>query len=505
MSHRRLAYLRKSRQDDPNMSVEDVLATHEAILQEYAEKVWGHPIPEENIYREIGSGESIADRVKIKEVLARIEDPDIVGVLVVEPSRLSRGDFNDCGTLMQAFRLTNTQVVTPTMTYDLSKKMESKFLQSELLRGNDYLEYTKEILHRGIDASVKRGCFLGSIAPYGYDKVKDGKNCTLRPNKDADTVRLIFDLYVNELLTPGQIAKRLTEMGVPAPGGKKWWYEAIYRMLQNPHYIGKVRRYYKKRVQVIEFGEKVAKRLTQPESEHLVIDGLHPAIIDVDTFNAAQERVAGYAWTRYDRALKNPLGGLLYCKYCGKAMARKPKARDGAHERVDCPSSPVCCKGTALDNLVEAVAFTLEHSELPALREKMESHGVGAILAQRRVIEKLEKQMEDYRKQEEVQFEMLELGRYTIEQFDQRNTLLHDKMDECEQEIKAARAAMPRKVNYEERILSLEKAIEALKDDAVSIDTKNALLRVIVDRIEYSSTGSGRGDTQIHLDVFLKL
>ena len=111
-----LIYLRKSRQDDPRETVEEVLAKHETMLQEYAQKEFGGKIPEENIYREVVSGESIDDREEIKKVLARIEDPNIKGVLVIEPSRLSRGDLEDCGRLISDFRYTKTLVVTPYMT-----------------------------------------------------------------------------------------------------------------------------------------------------------------------------------------------------------------------------------------------------------------------------------------------------------------------------------------------------------------------------------------------------
>ena len=40
-----LIYLRKSRQDNPDESVEEVLAKHELILQEYAQRELGHTIP----------------------------------------------------------------------------------------------------------------------------------------------------------------------------------------------------------------------------------------------------------------------------------------------------------------------------------------------------------------------------------------------------------------------------------------------------------------------------
>ena len=57
-----ILYLRKSRQDDPNETVEEVLAKHEIWLQEWAEKNLGHRIPEEFIIREVVSGEKISDR-----------------------------------------------------------------------------------------------------------------------------------------------------------------------------------------------------------------------------------------------------------------------------------------------------------------------------------------------------------------------------------------------------------------------------------------------------------
>jgi hypothetical protein len=41
-----IIYLRKSRQDDPRETVEEVLAKHEAMLQEYALREFGHKIPE---------------------------------------------------------------------------------------------------------------------------------------------------------------------------------------------------------------------------------------------------------------------------------------------------------------------------------------------------------------------------------------------------------------------------------------------------------------------------
>lgn len=46
---------------------------------------FGDRIPEDHIYREVVSGDSIEDRVEIKKVLRAIESVDIEAILVVEP------------------------------------------------------------------------------------------------------------------------------------------------------------------------------------------------------------------------------------------------------------------------------------------------------------------------------------------------------------------------------------------------------------------------------------
>lgn len=67
MKEEYIIYLRKSRQDNENETIEEVLARHEKQLQEYAIKTFGYRIKEENIYREIVSGETIEDRIEIKK------------------------------------------------------------------------------------------------------------------------------------------------------------------------------------------------------------------------------------------------------------------------------------------------------------------------------------------------------------------------------------------------------------------------------------------------------
>ena len=498
-----LMYLRKSRQDNPDESIEEVLAKHENILQEWARRELGREIPEDCIYRDVVSGESLSDRVEIKKVLSRIEDPHVAGVAVVEPQRLSRGDLEDCGKLISTLQYTNTLVATPMMIYSMDNKMERRFFQDELMRGRDYLEYTKEILLRGRIAAVKRGCYISVVPPYGYDKVLVGKDHTLVPNENADVVRLIFDLYVNQGKSFHYIASHLNKLNIPAPLGGIWRYDTIRVILKNVHYIGKVSFNKVKRTTVVENGERITKRLTQPEEEVIIAEGKHPAIIDSDTFQRAQERRALEPRKKRDLALHNAFSGLLFCAKCGRAIMRHPYKHSEA--RMECRSSPKCYKTAKYSEVEQAVIVALEQSELPRLKAQRDNREGDAIYLQRRLLDRLEKQMEEYRQQEEKQYDLLETGVYTQAVFDRRNASLRQKIDECRTQILHTKSNMPKSIDYNERIATLEQTIELLKNPAVSIEQKNKSLKLIVGRIEYSTGESSYNNTTILLDITLRL
>ena len=129
-----LLYLRKSRSDDPLLSVEEVLSKHETMLDEWCIRNMGGKVPEENKFREIVSGETIEDRPEIKKVLSLIESPKYKAIIVVEVQRLSRGDLEDAGRLIKLLRYTSTKVITPTKTYDLNEEYDRDFFERELKR-----------------------------------------------------------------------------------------------------------------------------------------------------------------------------------------------------------------------------------------------------------------------------------------------------------------------------------------------------------------------------------
>lgn len=501
-----IIYLRKSRADNQDESVEEVLAKHETMLQELAERELGGRIPEHLILREVVSGETIDERPKMIELLDMIGNPAVKAVLVVEPQRLSRGDLEDCGKVVNAFRYSNTHVMTLQMTYDLKNKMHRKFFEQELMRGNDYLEYSKEILWRGRIAAVKKGSYIGNIAPFGFDKTYDDIGPTLEHNEYADAVRLAFDMYVNHGKTYLEIARHLDTLGVRPMKGEIWEKSSIRAMLKNEHYIGKVRFGGHKTEKVFVNGEVITKRsMPVDEKDVIIAEGRHTAIVSVEIFDKAQEIMDNNPRAKWDAPLQNVLAGLMFCSKCGKAILRHPYKR--ARDRYNCASRNGCgSKSVPVDEVLENLAYALEKEKLPDLKVRLKNNEGNSFAIQQKQIENMRKELEDMKKQEMRQYELVEKGIYSDEVFHMRNKELHAEMDALKTKIFEVSKVIPKEIDYGKKIVKLKDAIAGLRNDKISVEAKNKLLKAIIKRIDFEYISSeGRGKTKYCLHVELLL
>lgn len=477
-----LVYLRKSRADGDHESIEDVLAKHYKMIQDYAAAKLGGSIPEELIYREVVSGETIQDRPEIKKVLDRIQGEDITGVLVVEPQRLSRGDLSDCGTIIRAFRYTETLIITPTKTYDLSDKFDRKFFEMELMRGNDYLEYVKEIMMRGRIASVSEGNYIGSVPPYGYDKIKDGKSYTLVPNSEADTVRLIYELWTKECVGTTTIANRLNALHIKPRKSDIWSNASVRDMLRNPVYIGKIRWNLRKTIKRYENGELVASRPKSKKEDWILVDGKHDPIISDDVFEAAQKRFGNLPKVKAASGLQNPFAGIMHCS-CGRPMIYQPSNKCAA--RLHCAYQMRCGNRSATYAEIEEEVIKALHQTIEELRELSDKPEKSSS-ANKLIVDSLKRELNALETQQERLYEFLEKGVYTTEVFVKRNAALSQKRQELQEKLAEAEAISNTVIDYKSKIIDILDAIAILQNDAATAEEKNRLLRAVVKDIVYS-------------------
>ena len=507
-----LKYSRKSRTDDPLMTVEEILEKHGKILNEWSERNLGELVPENNSFQELGSAETIASRPEFQKILRLMESPKYKAILCVEVQRLSRGDLEDAGRLIKLLRYTNTFVITPDMTFDLNDEYDRERFKRELERGNDYLEYYKKINWRGRLESVRSGYFIGSIAPYGYDKdfILDGrkKRPTLKINeREAEAVRLIFDLYVNHNMGMTNIAHKLNALGHKTRTGILWSTATIKDILCNVHYIGKIKWNSRKTVNVVEDGE-ISK--TRPKAkDYYVFDGKHPAIIDEELFNNARDKMGKNARVKAGRQLRNPLATLIYCQ-CGKVMAyRTYKDKDGKERsapRLLCNNQMYCqTQSVTYDEILNKVIDILK-AQIADFEIKIKNDSENTLINHTNNIKRLEAKLEELNKKELSQWE-----KYTEEAmpkaiFDKLNEKVLQEKEIVTQALQDAKATTPTVEDYKEKHLRFTDALNALQDPNVSAQRKNQLLKACIDRIVYRREKGGRwAQTEYQLDVDLKL
>lgn len=515
-----LEYLRKSRADDPLETVEEVVAKHERILNEWVERNMDDPIPEENVYREVVSGETIEGRPEMQKLLKRIEDPRIKAVLVVEPQRLSRGDLEDCGRLIKLLRYTNTKVITPMRTYDLSYEDDRESFERKLKQGNDYLEYFKKIQKRGTDASVASGNFVGSVAPYGYDKVTimDGrKKCpTLAPNeKEAPVVQMIFDMYVNQGMGLVNIGRKLDAMGIKPRKSKSWSYPALLDLVQNVHYIGKIKWNWRKQVHVVKDQELSVIRPKQ--KDFLIFEGKHDPLISEELFYQAQELRKKSSREAPDQELKNPFAGLLYCK-CGRALqhrAYRMKSGKYSEPRFQCFNQAVCGCGSVLAvEMMDAIKDYIKN-QIQEFEVLMTQNDSAALKQKEQTVVLLEKKLKDLEAKEISLWEKYAEEGMPKSIFENLKEKVEADKQSVIQSLEEERGKVITFADYTEKIATFSKALYAMDDDTLPAKEKNRFLKECIEVVTYhrerpQRTG-GKGKAHgwqsppIELNIQLKL
>ena len=488
-----LVYLRRSRSDDPNMTVDEVLQMHEALLRGWIEQNLDGDIPEENWHREVVSGETISERPEFLKILKKMESPSKKAILCVECSRLSRGDMEDCGRLIKLLRYTNTMVIVQQQNkfFDLRDEFDREAFEREIKHSNYYLEYSKKLMRRGLDYVVSVGGYVASIPPYGYSKIRvpmgKKKIPTLEIAEDkAKVVRMIFDWYVNENIGYRTIAERLNSMGIKPMKANHWNMQSVKKIIENEHYLGKIR-YYAHKIEYVVEDLTVTKKKVAVD-DYQLFDGMHEAIIDEETFNRAKAKQDSKPRCHKAQELRNPLASVLYCK-CGYAMTYR---LSHGIPRYNCPEQ-TRCKNASID------ASILMDMICDALKKNIEDFNIEMVSSNDDIIKRQEEKISYIEKKlKDIEYHEMSLWqKYTEEGmpksiFENLKAKYESDREHFERELEKAISETPQRIDYEGRIVALHSAIDGIRNEDVSVETKNNLVKSCVERITYSRQGSVR-------------
>lgn len=470
-------YLRKSRKD---MEAErhgdgDTLKKHRRLLTDFADRA-GYQIS--MVYEEVASGESISGRPEMQRLLSDLYANKWDGVLVVEIERLTRGDHKDQGIIFEAFKYTNTLIITPTKTYDLQKEDDARYCNFGLFMSNMEYETINRRLHTGRYLSAMDGNYMGSIAPFGYDRIRNkvGSGYTLTPNDDAAAVKIMFEMYAAGGHSIHDISNRIKELGYHPAQKDTFTTTAILNILKNPIYNGKIRIGYKKIRR--EFAGGTLKKVAHYGKEYYdIVDGKHPPIIDDDLWQRVQDTYGSKHRTIDNRVFRNEFAGLIFCR-CGakihlQTYNKKYYALICDHQKA-CGSSSVPYRKFK-DRFINALNGELEDVRINRTTAAMPSQSKK---------KSLESKLDAKRKAENVQYSMLENGVYSLELFTERHNQLTAEIQAIQNELHAIQSEIDRANQAAHRRESLHAAIEMLQDDGIDPEVKNRFLRRIIDRVE---------------------
>lgn len=485
-------YLRKSRKDiEAELRGDgETLAKHELILNNLSDSL--NIKPEQiDIFKEIVSGDSIASRPVMQEVLQLVEQGIYAGVLVVEVERLARGNTLDQGIVANAFQYSNTKIITPQKIYDPNNEYDQEYFEFGLFMSRREYKTINRRLQNGRTISANQGKFPGSKAPYGYKrkKLENDKGWTLEIiPEQAYVIKTIFNMYAYQHIPPSDICRYLDNLGIKPSKSDTWSSSSIRDILSNPVYAGKIKWKDRKVVKVFKDGKLVNTQPKNKGNDVILVDGLHSPIVDSQTFNIVQQR-------KKDNIIPmpsvynvhNPLAGIVRCAKCNRLMSRNS-------------NNVLCCINTKCNNVSSKLDIVekkiLESLELWLVNYEEEINSVSTlknttddiINIKQTSLNKLKKELEEYNAKLEKIHDFLENGIYTVDVFtERRNKILESQKNtsvkyyEIQKELQEIEQTEKAKKN----LIPQTKNVLTEYSKCNNIKKKNELLKSVIQRVEY--------------------
>ena len=289
------------------------------------------------------------ERPSLSILLEDIRRKRIDTIIVYKVDRLSRS-LADFARLIEIFDQNDISFVSVTQQFNTSTSMGRLTLNVLLSFAQFEREVTSERIRDKIAASKRRGMWMGGIVPLGY-KAKNRK--LLIDKKEATLIRAVFDRYL-ELGCVRRVKQTLDAEGVfvqpntrrHEKGLRSFSRGALYNLLKNPVYVGRVRH----------------KDKSFP--------GQHKAIISLQIWEAVQQRLESNRHTnRIKTRSKNPslLSGLLFDD-CGHRMSPSHSRKEGVHRRYYVSQAILLFKEDEAGSVARVPAHAIEKTLAETLK-----------------------------------------------------------------------------------------------------------------------------------------
>ena len=328
---------------DTELNAENIsIENQKAIIKKYVDERFPDAVVDYFEDRD-KSGYTFEQRPGYQKMRALLLSKQYDVMIVKDFSRFARRNSLGLGEL-EIFRDAGIRLISIADNTDFPEKQDWMTIQFRFLMNEMPVTETSKKVRSIVDMRQEKGEWICS-APYGYYLHPTKKREILIDDEGAEVVRLIFRLY-NDGYGYKKIARYLTDKGYPTGTAliKKhleekgadasnirvstvWNTSTVAEIVKNDYYIGTLRQRMYSRPGI----NKTDKKL--PKEENIVFENHHEAIIDIETFRKAQERLSHNNKTHYRgvRKYANPYTGKIFCADCGSPMfsTSNPKRPDG--------------------------------------------------------------------------------------------------------------------------------------------------------------------------------
>lgn len=304
-------------------------------------------------------------------------------------------------------KLRSNGVKLVSIVENLNGSPESLILESVIEGMAQYYSanLAREVM-KGMQETALQCRNTGGSPPLGYNVDAD-KRYVIN-NEEAETVRIIFNMYV-EGYSYSNIIDHLNMLGYKTKIGNSFGKNSLYDILDNEKYSGVY--VFNKSSKKDMFGKR-NNHSSKDNTDIIKIDGGMPEIIPKETFQKAREMMAARKKAPgANKAKENYLlSGLVFCGDCSSGMhgnRRKPKNkpmyvsyRCGSRgQKRDCDNKEIRKEYVEEFVLSELEKNILNEKAIPVLVKKINQHMEDQAKGDKAQAETIERELADISKQ----------------------------------------------------------------------------------------------------------
>ncbi len=299
------------------------------------------------------SGTKIKNR---KEFLKMMSDAELHLFDMVVVKDISRFARNTVDLLQNIRKLKALGIETQFLTANMTSMGNSEFVltifgalaQEESANTSKRVKFGKKI-------NAEKGKVPNLV--FGYDKIPgDYFNLTVN-EQEAQAVKNIYDLYINDGCGAAKIANILNESGIKTKRNCRWSQNAVCRILTNELYTGKI---VNGKEEVEDF--LTGKRAVRDETEWMVTEKPELKIIEPELYEQVQqimsERNKRFKTDNVKHSNQHLFSTLIKCKECGWSFRRSVRKYKNTYIKWVCSGH----NGKGADSCPNAV--TVDENEL---------------------------------------------------------------------------------------------------------------------------------------------